>query len=392
MTVMCEDQSRFPPEPFCSWDWKKFMTLVGMQTEVTTDLFLEFALQQQSSGRHGLSGELMKKSKCLVQHLLHSPQPHSSDFVQQVSKIKLIVPCEIKSTYTNICPHPTDETNCLIAFNGSVHCYHLVTAWTQHRVLPYWVNDIDSDLKLSELGVKEPSTESIITHIQTVCRRLGELSEKSLQKLGVDQISQIMEKFYEYASDEKMTMKIQAFQNIPFVFLSDFPRLFPCTRFVLQLEEEYRMTPYLMPIPDDLFGFFKLFEHLGATRKVSPKTFANVMQQLNSNSDELDPNELKAAQKTMKLFFQSLDLSPENILGDQDLFFLSRDRKIVHAASLVYMDKKFLNDVIKDAENYFQVMSPIEDLDNEAIVNGIKRLPERVRPMFISDVVIANLT
>lgn len=66
---------------------------------------------------------------------------------------------------------------------------------------------------------------------------------------------------------------------------------------------------------------------------------------------------------------------------------MSRDRKMVEAASLVYMDKKFLNDIIKDAENYFQVMSPIEDLDNEAITNGIKSLPERVRPMFISDVV-----
>ncbi|XP_052698442.1 sacsin-like [Crassostrea angulata] len=387
MTVMCEDQSRFPPEPFCSWDWKTFMTLVGMQTEVTADLFLEFALQQQSDGRHGLSDDLKEKSKCLVRYLLQSPQLHSSDFLQQVSKIKFIVPCEIKSAYTDICPHPTNETNYLIAFNGSIHSCYLVTAWTQHRVLPYWVNHIDSDLKLSKLGVKEPSAESIITHIQTVCRRLGELSEKSLQKIGVDQISQIMEKFYEYASDEKMTMKIQAFQNIPFVFLSDFPRLFPCTRFVLQLEEEYKMTPYLMPVPDKLFGFFKLFEHLGATRKVSPKTFANVLKQIHSNNDELDPNELKAAQKAMKLFFQSLDLSPENILGDDDLFFLSRSRKIVHAASLVYMDEKFLNDVIKDAENYFQVMSPIEDLDNEAIMNGIKRLPERVRPMFISDVV-----
>lgn len=55
----------------------------------------------------------------------------------------------------------------------------------------------------------------------------------------------------------------------------------------------------------------------------------------------------------MKLFFQSLDLFFENILGDQDLFFLLRDRKIVYVVLLVYMDKKFFNDVIKDVENYF---------------------------------------
>lgn len=75
------------------------------------------------------------------------------------------------------------------------------------------------------------------------------------------------------------------------------------------------------------------------------------------------------------------------MLGDQDLYFLLRSRKMVYVVLLVYMDKKFLNRVIKDVENYFQVMLLIEDLDDDFIVSGIKSFFERVRLMFIFDVV-----
>lgn len=58
-----------------------------------------------------------------------------------------------------------DEINCLIVFNGLVYCYYFVIVWIQYRVLLYWVNDIDSDLKLFEFGVKELLIESIIIYI-----------------------------------------------------------------------------------------------------------------------------------------------------------------------------------------------------------------------------------
>lgn len=389
MTVMCEDSLRFPPKPFNSVVWKVFMTTAGMITEITTELFLKFALQQELQGERGLTKDLEKKSECLVRHLLISSQLHSSEFLKRVRKIKFIVPCKIESYYTKICPNPVDDSNHLIAFGGSVMSTYVDIAWTQYKILPYLVSSEIRCLDLSQLEVKKPSKENIKRHIKTVCNRLGGLSEKSLLDIGVEKISSIMIKFYEYARDGTVfsSFDMETFKNIPFVFLSEFPGIFPCSRFVLQLEEEFKMIPYLMDVPDDLLGSFTLFERFGASRRVSPKTFANVLHQIYLNGNELNPNELKTAKKAMTFFCRSL--SSGKLVEDRDLFFLSRSNKLVEAASIVYIDNTSYKKVLQDAEKYFQVMAPIEGINDENILKGLKGLPKKIRPKFISSIIQA---
>lgn len=200
MKVMCEDSSKFPPEPFFSREWYNFMTLVGMKTEITASLFLEFALEQESQGRHGLSAELETKSRCLVNHLFESPQLHSADFLQQVSEVKFIVPYKIEDHYCTICAYPFDDSNHMISFRRSVKCNYLVTAWTQCKLLPSWVDYTAFTYKfnLSKLGVQDPTTDIILAHIKRVCKSLGKQSESNLTKLGIWRISNIMKRFYEY--------------------------------------------------------------------------------------------------------------------------------------------------------------------------------------------------
>lgn len=391
MKVMCEDSSKFPPKPFSSKEWYKFMKSVGLKTEITTNLFLEFALQQELQGQHGLSKDLKLKSECLVRHLFKYSQLHTDDFFQRVSEVKFIVPYEIGDLYFAISPSPADDSNQLMSFKHSVQSKYLVTAWTRCRVLPAWV-DYEAwewKFKLSNLGVQEPTTDIIMTHIKTVCKSLGGLSELNLKKLCLTQISYIMNKFYEYASkpDVISSLTVSAFQNIPFVFLSEFPGLFPCEQFACHLDKKYEMKPYLMALPDELLRFIQLFETLGVTRSLSSKTFANVLHQIHSIGDELTPNELKIVRNAMKFFFEFLpsdDMTER--LDIKDLYLLSRDKRLVNSKLLVFMNLPYY-EWIHSTESDFDILSDITGIGHETLQIKLKILPSDIRPKFISDIV-----
>ncbi|XP_056020383.1 sacsin-like isoform X2 [Ostrea edulis] len=394
ITIMCEDPNCYPPKPFSTESWRVFMTKAGMKTEVSKDLFLEFTLQLQVQGRTGLSKTIEKKSKSLVHHLIHASELHSTDFLAQVSKIKFIVPQKIDSVHSKIYPPPKDESNHLIHFNGSVMSVYETVAWTQCRILPYWINNANvfSGLDLSEVGVQKPKKGKILTHIQTVCNHLGCLSETSISSLGVDQISRLMKEFYEYASgSDILPSELQIFKGIPFLFVSKLPRLLPCERFTLQFDEQYTMIPYSMVVPDEYFGCFPLFEKLGAARKISTKTFANTLKQIHSN-DGMNANELKIAQRTMKYFFEFLpsdNISEE--LDDQELFLLSKNSRLIKAESLIYMNDINLDTVLTDTEKHFEVLSDVEGMDKESMQTKLKSLPERIRPKLVSDVIKSEI-
>ncbi|XP_062614456.1 sacsin-like isoform X1 [Saccostrea cucullata] len=396
MKKMCPDPKCYPPHPFSTLPWKKFMTLVGMKTEITEDLFLEFALQIETQGRHGLSENIENKSRCLVHHLLYATQLHSSGFLKRVSRIKFVPPHPINSTYCQIYPCPRDESNHLIQFKGSVINKYEPIIWTQCRVLPFWISSVKSagGLELCELGVQKPTAETVLTHIQSVCNKIGSMSEKDLNSLNISKISSLMKTFYEYANDSKVLQKmdIPTFKRIPFVFMSDLPCLLPCERFILQLEEKYKMIPYLLTLPDEYFAFFPIFEKLGASRKISAKTFAKVLEQIHSSDDTLNVNELKTAQKAMAFLFEFLssDDDVSQALDNQVLYLLTKEGKLLTAESLMHIDFPFMGKVIK-AEEHFNILSSVEGMDVESFRTKIKCLPKRIRPMFISDVITSEV-
>ena len=390
MKAMCDDPLQFPPEPFSLHEWKHFMSLVGMKTEITKDLFLQFASQLEIQGRQNLCDKTEEKSKCLVRHLFQLQELHTSDFLKRVSEINFIVPHKIDPFYSKICPHPKDDSNHLIHFKGSLKSMYLVTAWTQNRILPAWVNPYVANIALSTLGVLEPTPEICLTHIQTVCNHLGNFSGKKLSEMNIEKISKMMTTFYEYASKEKVlqSINVQEFQKIPFVFLSEIPGLYPCDRFTFQLEKLYVMKPYLMEWPENYYGFYKLFEKLGATKTISSKTFANILQEIHCITGEMTANEKKMAQKAMMFFFELLPCDNiSQMLENQDLFLLSRDGKLINAENLVFMNSITHDKYITNAEEHFSIMSSIEGIPNCSLKDKLLRLPKRIQPNLITNLI-----
>nr|XP_022332264.1 sacsin-like isoform X2 [Crassostrea virginica] len=398
MGVMCDDRSQFPSEPFCTSKWKHFMTEVGMKTEITEDLFLDFALQLESQGRLGtcISEEITEKSKCLVHHLHILQENYSAEFFVRLSEIKFIVPYKIDPFYCTISPHPADPSSQLIPFKGSVREKYIETSWTRHRILPSWIDSKDAHLDLSKFGVQKPTPAYRIKHIQMVCDRLGKLSDANLSELGIEKISKLMRIFYKYASKKEVLplIDIQAFKNISFVFLSNVPALFPCDRFSLQLDEQNALKPYLLKLPHEYLGFFDLFEKIGAVKTISSRTFARILKEIHLISDDLNPNELQKAKKAMFSFFELLP--SENVsemFENQELFLLSKDGKLINSENLVYVDSSYMhvyNRNVSNIEKRICIMCDVK-MSNFSLKKKMLSLPEKIRPMFLSEIILTKV-
>lgn len=142
-----------------------------------------------------------------------------------------------------------------------------------------------------------------------------------------------------------------------------------------------------MAIPDEFLGYIQLFETLGVTRNVSSETFAKVLHQINSIADELNANELKLVGKAMKLFFEFLssdDNSKE--LEIKDLFLLSKEGRLANSKSLLFMNLPDY-DWIQFQNTDFDILSDIDEMDNESLQRKIKNLPAEIRPKLLSDVI-----
>lgn len=142
-----------------------------------------------------------------------------------------------------------------------------------------------------------------------------------------------------------------------------------------------------MAIPDEFLGYIQLFETLGVTRNVSSETFAKVLHQISSIADELNANELKLVGKAMKLFFEFLssdDNSKE--LEIKDLFLLSKEGRLANSKSLLFMNLPDY-DWIQFQNTDFDILSDIDEMDNESLQRKIKNLPAEIRPKLLSDVI-----
>lgn len=219
------------------------------------------------------------------------------------------------------------------------------------RLLPSWIDNdaLSFNFNLSKLGVQKPTRNTVFKHIKTVCDHLGALSETSLTNKGLSQISKIMRTFYEYTIDPQVSssLDVQAFQKMPFVFVSDFPGIFLCERFTLQLDKRYKMKPYLMALPDEYLNFIPLFEKLGASRQISSTTFVKILQQIHAIGDKLNANELAIAQSAIKYFFELLPaVDVSEGIENQTLFLLSREGKLIDSKSMVYINHFYFERIL----------------------------------------------
>ncbi|XP_048734804.2 sacsin-like [Ostrea edulis] len=390
---------KFPPEPFSSKHWNTFMKLAGMVSVIDPTLFIEFAKKLEEAGRNGLSSEIEKKSKVLVEHLLQSKNLHDDACLRTIGKIKFVYPYAVHDFYCNIASPPKDNENALVAYDRSVSWTFEAVVWTKHSIVADWATPITMLIEnkhelLFHLGLQEPSIETVIEHIKTVCLTLSKVSEPDLHSLGIENLSALMVKFYGFLDDKLESPQLEKLRFIPFVFVARIPKLFQCDRFTLSLSKAHKLAPYAMPLPEKYYGHFALFETLGSSQEVSYKTYADVLERIFIEAnDDLHANEIQAAQTAMGMFFSLIpsdaDTKPVDI-NIKKLYFLSCNNKLEESRKLIYPDSENLEDVITKSDKQFNVLASLSDMDRKSVSKKLQKLPKDFRPLLLSEAILTD--
>ncbi|KAJ8303847.1 hypothetical protein KUTeg_017430 [Tegillarca granosa] len=170
---MCQD-TEFPTPPFNEEIWRTFMEIAGMKSEITEDLFVQFAKQIEDGGKKkGVTKTVKEQSEELVFHLFRErKQLESSDLLKRIKQIKFIVPHVVPKKFLDI--YPAVKNTSLICFSGSISHHYADISWTMCSLLPFYADPKyqRKDHKQIETLLDiytQPKTENVICHAKNIC-------------------------------------------------------------------------------------------------------------------------------------------------------------------------------------------------------------------------------
>ncbi|XP_062614458.1 sacsin-like isoform X2 [Saccostrea cucullata] len=216
MQIMLEgEEEKFPPLPFCNTEWKQFMVLAGMISEMTPPLFMRFARKLEDESNLNLldQNKIKIRSEVLVKHLLINENLHQNTFLQNVGKVKFVYPYKVHNFYSDIALPANDKKDALISFHGSVTPDLEALVWTECFIIPEYAapkSILFGDKRhiLVHLGIQEPRVETVIEHIKKVCLNLSKQSEPQLKSMGVGNVLCLMKKFYKYLNNKLKHLQV----------------------------------------------------------------------------------------------------------------------------------------------------------------------------------------
>lgn len=234
-----------------------------------------------------------------------------------------------------------------------------------------------------KLSVSDTAPEKeVLEHITSLCHKL---------QRGVhvpdDEILPVMENIYEYLSNNTAASMILKNNEVPVVHIPDYRRFVPALHVVENLE--YEISPYLYKAPAWYGRFYLAFRSLGMEKQASSDTYARVLERVydTSHQMQLHPEE----SKKMKLAMEGLAKLDVADLTVDTLYLPTRDGKLCKATEMYVADNQELLSAAegKLRKPVFIGFSALHIRRDNC--EFVKKLPEKLQPKFLSDVVVEEL-
>ncbi len=139
-------EEKLPPRAgtlFKESDWLTFLRKLGLRSDVTKEMTVEFAQTVASEGKDVQSASALTKSKVLTQHLLNMQTPEKTKILADVAEIQFIAPEPVSKDLSSMHPQYGDVGNGkleYVAFKDSISKEHEKLMWTRASVLPTWAD------------------------------------------------------------------------------------------------------------------------------------------------------------------------------------------------------------------------------------------------------------
>ncbi|KAL9966853.1 hypothetical protein ACROYT_G024983 [Oculina patagonica] len=325
-------ESLFPSKPFNSPEWLMFLRTIGLVHNVTKDHFKIFATDVAHEAASALSENTCKKSKVLVNHLVHRHNVVAEGLLQSICDIRFVAGDPVREPLQALClpfGGVVGRQIPFFAFKGAVPTEHAEIVWTKAYLLPRWADprccryDLNLPARVgmdkycntfvAQLQIQEkPPIDLVVDHCQKICLQLAKNSEQTnALPEQWHTLMAVMERIYTFLltkpianSDAKNIL-----ENTPCILVEHGKKfILPCQA-VLELYEHLEIKPFLYGIPKEFGKFHPLFESLGCSKCVTIFHYAMVLDMLQKRcqNSKLDPNEVLICAKAAKGFFERLE-------------------------------------------------------------------------------------
>ncbi|XP_013411447.1 sacsin [Lingula anatina] len=405
----------FPSEPFRSLAILCLMREIGLQQQVTSEKFIEFAkaiergaiLAWKSRNKTALQ-KRENQARVVVTHLLSRENVFNDGHLLRIIKDMAFLPQRVASSnLQSLCPCGNMDGETLrpfICFNGAVlyKQEHEHLSWTSVSFLEQWAEP--RDRKLCEiLGVKEiPSLEQVIDHCCNVCHNL----EERVELLTAEQselLSEIMGQIYQHLEryqDKEHPYWTHQLQHLACVLvdLEDGKRfVYPSQVATSCVEEEEEIKPYLFAVPSHFTRCKELFKLIGSTDRPSCCQYATVLEMIHKDTEgkKLEPNEKKKVLKAMGFLFKKLRSGEEWPEQVKLLYLLTSAGELRQSKDIIFIDNMSHFDRLQK----FPLEEPMlarpskEEIgpDVPSYSDVAEFLPECLRLRYLTDVVKEKL-
>ena len=417
-------EESFPPVPYSCLEWLPFMRKIGMIHEISRDHFIKFAREVAQEASQRRASKTDEKSKLLVSNLFKRSKP-SDGLLQAVCKVPFVVSDPVEDDLKKLHSQygsKDDGLSPYISFQDSVVSDHTETVWTAAHILPRWADprfcfemkvphylkrdDFTSSI-LSDLNVlSEPTVQMVISHCLNITRQVSKQNDK---KFADDQgttrksVMRIIYKFFQRKVSTGNSI-VEDLKNKPCILVEEGTRFVQSKQVVLELYESLEISPFLYRLPPELGEFQSLFRRLGCTDSVTALHYSMVLEMLHEHcqSMKLNPNHIKSSLKAVRGLFETLEPNPQEKSEFQTLYLpavyqVSRCSfdNLYKSTDLIFDDAPEYQSRLEKFDQLLVVDLKMAELQCSSSMNYkdyILRLPEIVRPQFLSKVIQERLT
>jgi len=330
-------ESKFPRKPLNSPKWLKFLCRIGLVHEVSTSDFKRFAREVAHESTSAPDDNTCKKSKVLVNHLIHRHNVVAEGLLQSICEIRFVAGDPVREPLQALFAPFGGVVGRQIpffAFKEAVSSEHAEIVWTKANLLPEWANprfhldELSNPRRVCKFQycnsfvaqlqiVEKPPVELVVGHCQNICLYLANNSVEMAERYHT--IMVVMEHVYEFllkkpilSSDAKKIL-----ENTPCILVERGKKLILPCQAVLELYEHLEIRPFLYGVPKEFGRFHPLFESLGCSKCVTIFHYALVLNMLQRKcqKSKLDPNKVRMCVKAAKGFFERLEENTTEVEG-----------------------------------------------------------------------------
>ncbi|KAK3895085.1 hypothetical protein Pcinc_001180 [Petrolisthes cinctipes] len=358
------------PEKWSGCNWKDFLRMAGMIDKVTPNKYLEFARSLKAS-----DPDVKAKSEVLIQHLKTDDSDMKS-VRSHIKDIEFLVPYNIDISMNTESILPCFKTTSgLVSISQSVHSKFKYVVWSTASILPEYATN---DTFLTELNISgTPPEDKVLQHITNFCDVCSRAKCKVNKK--------VMESIYEYLMTQRNICDNLKQKDVPVVHIPNHRVFVSASQMMENLE--YEILPYLYKAPTRYGKYYDVFRMMGMRNQANCDTYAQVLTRIYqcNMQQELHPEEMHRMTMALNGMLKC-ELSLQKLTVDA-LYLPTQERTLRKSTEMFVADNDKLLRAVQSQikEPLFLGFAPLKiRWDNGDFV---MRLPERLRPKFVSQIV-----